>query len=283
MKGFFLSVFVILILAAALFTAGWLSLWSPTASYTVFLTKTSGVLDQVADGKTFIWRSEGLLPTNVTLQSFDTENKIEAFTLEGVLEKGEDYTRFLGLEKLFEYKLTAVVSYRWNPERLPHLVRTFGLTSTNTMEFLQEKKPELERALRIWLVGPASDKFTATNYQNIEPTDLVTTFKEFVTGFWREVSFDSIVLTVEKAPDTQLYSQIRDTFNATAAQLLEAQSRRALEKNQIAIRENEKLELLARYGELLEKYPGLRYLFDGDLAPEVRSILPNLLPSLTLQ
>ncbi len=259
--------------------AGSVSLFAPSEQWTVLRTKSSGVLDLVVGNSGFIWRWEALIPTNVSFESFPTKEMNLPLTIEGVLDKGEDYSTFLGLKELFDFRIQVNLIYQWNPEKLPQLVREFGLASASIEEFLKKNQPEFEKNTRDWLLGVKSDQYNVNILVDNSDDKLAGLLQERLTGVWKFVSLKRIILTLEKSPDFKLYQDVRKTFNDATAAILAEQQARALVKSQIQIREAEKLELLEKYGQLLEKYPNLQFLLKENLGPEIQSIFPSLLPS----
>ena len=70
MKKFFLSLFIIILFAGAVFFIGWGQFAVPAGSYGVMVSKTSGISEKTIVPGEFCWFWERLLPTNVSMRTF---------------------------------------------------------------------------------------------------------------------------------------------------------------------------------------------------------------------
>ena len=70
MRKFLVSLLLVVIAAGVAFYFGWIQLQLPADTYGVIFTKTNGFEQNVVKPGTFVWRWQRLLPTNLTLFTY---------------------------------------------------------------------------------------------------------------------------------------------------------------------------------------------------------------------
>jgi hypothetical protein len=71
MKAFLITLIILVVLAGAAFYFGWLQILLPAENYAVIFTKTGGYDETVVRPGEFSWRWQRLIPTNMTVYTFD--------------------------------------------------------------------------------------------------------------------------------------------------------------------------------------------------------------------
>lgn len=279
MKRFFIVVLG-LGMAGYVFFAGWLSFWTHPGEHTVFVAKTSGVYDRAASGSDFVWSLEGLLPTNVQAVGFPAQVWNETFRLTGALPLSVFLSRFLGVtEDLFEYDVRVDLELGWDPQALPRLVREHALTRQTVEGYRTLRRASLEQRIRAWVLGASAELEALDRLIRLSPSEMARDFAETYPDAAEGLRIQKIFLQTIRRPDFDLYRKTASTANELHVLVLERQQNRALERRLVSIREEEKRELLSRYGELFEKYPRLVDLLGSAAWPQLGSVLPSLSPA----
>ncbi len=278
MKTFF-SFLLVLVFAGYIFFSGWLSFWSDPSRKNVIITKTSGVLERIVSGADFFWTWQGILPTNVSYVGFRGQSWTESFRLLGKLPRSSYYASFLGIDPgIFDFNFQVRLELEWDPEKLPDLVRRNTLTQEILQSFEDQLRTQLEQRVRAWIEGSSGDYSPVPRLKKLDPANLALDFMEKNRDVITGLSLQKIIIAIDQEPDWELYEKIKQVVASIDNLILEQQQARSLTRRLIAIRENEKRELLAQYGELFEKYPSLVTFLSSPAATQISDVLPSITP-----
>jgi hypothetical protein len=247
-------VILILILAAAVvvFFFGWIQIRLPAGSYAVVFTKTGGYEDKVIYPGAFSWRWQRLVPTNLTLYRYPLHPYSTELTVEEGLPSAALYSRILPENPDFSFKATVWLQFSLRPESLPELLRDEKLTPDALPDYYQRTADALSRAV--------ADRARRGGL-GLEAGDgggqVAAALREELEREFPLLEILDLQVRDLRLPDPQLYALARDSYrslvgardlsrNAAAAGLAREQEQEA-----------RKLESLAAYGELLNKYPVL--------------------------
>jgi hypothetical protein len=252
MKKALVILILILVAAAVVFFFGWIQIRLPAGSYAVVFTKTGGYEDQVIYPGAFSWRWQRLVPTNLTLYRYELRPYSAELTIEESLPSAALYSRILPENPDLSFKATVGVQFSLRPESLPELARKENLTPDGLPGYYQRVSDALSSAL----AGRARQGGLA-----FEPgaggAQVAAALREELEREFPLLEILDLQVRDLRLPDHELYALARDSYrslveardlarNATAAPL-------AREREQ----EAQRLESLAAYGELLNKYPVL--------------------------
>jgi hypothetical protein len=252
MKKALVILILIVIAAAVVFFFGWIQIRLPAGSYAVVFTKTGGYEDKVIYPGTFSWRWQRLLPTNLTLYRYELRPYSSELTVEDSLPSAALYSRVLPDNPDFAFKATVQLQFSIRPESLPELARTENLTPDALPAYYQRSSEALSRAVadrarqgRLSIEPEAgAHQVAAALREELE--------REFPLLQILELRVSDLLL-----PDPRLYALARDSYRS----LVEARDRSRNAAAAGLAREQEqearRLESLAAYGELLNKYPVL--------------------------
>ncbi len=273
MKALIIIPVILLLMAGAVFFAGWIQLLLPAETYGVIFTKTGGLDNKVVYPGVFSWRWERLIPTNLTLYKYNlTTHKLES-TFKATLPSAETYSSILPEKPDFSYEITLAAAFRIRPEKLAELTSEEKITPDNLEDFLKSRSHELvQKFTEIILKSPEG-----TQGETITASALTEKFEQNIPDFFPELEITDLAALNIKLPDMDLYSRARESYfrmmaareasqAEIAARVMAEQEAHYLKQQ----REIENLELLRQYGELLSKYPilikflYLKYLEDGD-------------------
>ncbi|MDR0709283.1 MAG: hypothetical protein LBF77_04375 [Spirochaetaceae bacterium] len=245
-----LVIIALLGLGIAAFFLGWVHLSVPPGSYGVMRTKTHGIYPElIQDGK-FLWVWYKLIPTNAVISVY-SPNKVERpFSISGALLSADLYRRFASLDMDFSYELDGSFTFRIDPESLPALTESRGIGGQDDLEKLEASTAaEIES-----FIGRCLDEYRK------EPETLLDAgfpdrLKQEISAAFPGIGGFEITLNIVKFPDFALYDSLRllyQDYLDRQRQLLTEDIREAALRN---VTTQLRLDELARYGELLTKYP----------------------------
>lgn len=266
MKKFFLSLFIILVLAAAGFVWGWVQLFVPQGSAGVLITKTGGIKTDpiIAGSDGFTWYWERLLPTNTRLMVFELSPKTFSHKISGTLPSAEIYSKLSAGEPNFDYSIETEITMALKTECLPQLCEKFNLKNQDDLNLLFETQGKIiaqkacQAALELSLVEENTSEKDSARVFAVKSEDILAKIDlsdlDFLEIFLVEVKNASL-------PDIKLYQNARATYQAYQAQADQIIARTKLEENALAAAEYAEIEHYKKIGKLLNEYPILLEYF----------------------
>jgi hypothetical protein len=250
------TVIVLLGLGGAAFFLGWVHLAVPPGSYGVMCTKTHGIYPELIQDGEFRWVWYKLIPTNAAIFVYSPNRVERSFTINGALLSSDLYRRFSSLDVDFSYELNGSFVFRIDPESLPALAESRGITGQDDLEKLEASTAaEIES----FIVRRFNEYREENEYQEKPETLLAAGFserlKQEVSAAFPGISGLDITLNTVKLPDFALYGSLRLLYQGyldRQRQLLTEDMREAALRN---VTTQLRLDELAKYGELLTKYP----------------------------
>ena len=106
------SIFIILLVFAGVcFYIGWITFLVKPGYCAVMSSKTSGIYEKPIMPGVFTWRWERLLPTNVSLETFDLAPFKSTQVVSGSLPSSKIYDEFSGVKHNFDYNFKFNLSF----------------------------------------------------------------------------------------------------------------------------------------------------------------------------
>ncbi|MDR2343681.1 MAG: hypothetical protein LBD86_04030 [Spirochaetaceae bacterium] len=255
MKKFFTVLIILIALGAGGFFAGWAQLPVPHGSYGVLSSKTHGIYEQVIEDGKLLWLWYRLIPGNTTIAVFDTKTQNISVTVAGALPQGETYASFVGVKISLLWRISGNVSFSVKPAMLPLLVKESGLSNqaaldAYTAELGSRLAAFIEQRLSYYCVrrDVVEQLSAAGTYKNLDD-DIRAAFPGI-----NEISYS---LTVKQFPDYDLYESAKSLYEDYTAHQREILNGEIRSKAAGRINSQFRLDELAKYGELLTKYPVL--------------------------
>lgn len=248
MRRFPVTLAILLLCGGAVFITGWLPLRVKPGIHAVVVTKTGGVDPAVMAPGQFRWSAAALLPTNVRLVTFNPTSAERQVELSGTLPSAAAYSAFMAGEPDFSYAMTLRLIAAPKASALPELFGRWGIADDAALSVWLNTELDLAAAeLRGAMAGMADDPAT------IDHAALVA----LVSSRRPLLDVHDVEILSSRVPDMALYQEARrlyasyiERFRASVEPALAAaSSKSAAEQVQI--------EVLKRYGELLERYPAL--------------------------
>ena len=254
----FLSLVIILAAAGAVFWFGWVQFRIGEGQVGIIYTKSHGYEEKALMNGEFAWRWQALLPTNMTLHLFDLETRSIEFEKKGSLPSAEIYSAMAGGNVDFGWSVKTRFSYRIEPDVLASLVAD-GLVSGDLDHFYTDYESRLSGELsRIFSSSP---EFGSGADAEQMMADLEGRLRRGATEIDPRITVLETSVLDWSLPDMALYAESRRLY-------LEYMALRQAVLTEVedgAVRREDlqgaRLDLLERYGEILDSYPILLDLF----------------------
>jgi hypothetical protein len=207
----------------------------------------------------FTWRWQRLLPKTLVLYQFDLPPRLAELPVSGSLASGAVYASLVPERPDFSYELHVAVRYRIRPDALPRLAERDGLRPEGLADWYRTADADLLRQVTETALGSGAADASGV------AADLVARLPDRVP----DLELLDVAPTVIRMPDRELYARLRTVylaaFAARESALAAAAGRLAVLQAESLIDEQKherSLAVLDRYGELLDKHPGLiQFLF----------------------
>jgi len=246
MKAFLIILVILVVLAGTAFYFGWVQILLPPENYAVVFTKIGGYDDQVIRPGEFSWRWERLIPTNMTLYTFDLHPRTLEVSFEGSLPSGQLYSSILPENPDFSLSGNVTIQFGIVPESLPALVAEEKLSPEALDDFYEAKAEQISNRIM--------DKLKSATLNQQMERELAREFPDF--------KILSLRTETVRVPDLELYDLARQSYKELVEirdrSREEAVARMAVEQvraENARDQERETLEALREYGKLLNEYP----------------------------
>jgi hypothetical protein len=248
-----------LVLAGAGFFFGWAQLGVPPGSYGVMRSKTHGLDPRLIREGEFRWVWYKLIPTNVAIETYKLGRIEKRLNFQGGLPSGEAYTAFAAstgasdIKADFSYELNVEVSFSLKADSLVSLIGENNISGQAELDSFQEGLGrDIEAFVLRWLNNPDDnqDEIPALLVAGSSPR-----LEGEIAGGFPYIENLSCRVEAVRFPDYRLYRQFQGLFEeylAKQRKYLEDSSQGSPEKR---IDSRLRMDELARYGELLTKYP----------------------------
>jgi hypothetical protein len=252
------TIFALVILVAAgtaLFLTGWIQLRIPSGCHALLVSKVSGWSGEMISPGTFAWSWEALLPTNLRIHWYRLSSVSEPFSVSGSLPEAELYAAFLQEKPSFSYSISGKIDVSPSLEKLPQAIRARSLLSQEALDaWLRDEARRAAGRIADFVSHKSADSefnsVLAKGGKPLEEAILSRLSREFP-----DIVLERLSIGSSEFPDFALYARARElysTFLGAKASVMDPVLREIAENT---ARDKYELESLARYGELLEKYP----------------------------
>jgi hypothetical protein len=254
MKAFLIILVILVVLAGTAFYFGWVQILLPPENYAVVFTKIGGYDDQVIRPGEFSWRWERLIPTNMTLYTFDLHPRTMDVSFKGSLPSGHLYSSILPENPDFSLSGNVSIHFGIVPESLPALVAEEKLSPEALDDFYEAKAEQISNRVMNSLKEVQSDLASSATLNQQMERELAREFPD--------LKILSLRTETVSVPDLELYELARQSYRELVEirdrSRDEAVTRLAVEQvraENARDRERETLEALREYGKLLNEYP----------------------------
>lgn len=278
MKRFVFTFVLLLVVSLAVFMVGWVSLRLEPGQYAVMVSKTGGIDPEVLRSGAFRWTPAALLPTNLKLVSFTLSDMERLVHLGGTLPSAEVYKEFMAGDPDFSWTISVNVRSTVLPDSLPSLVEGFGFDDQAGLSAWLAGETDLAVAgLRSAIVKLAGTSEGATKLMSGEAE---AELKASIEANHPELAIRSLALVSAKVPDLALYESARALYLGYMENYRTSVEPALARASSLAAEEQVRMEILRRYGDLLERYPDLiDYLaIEAGIPPRQRAVVQTFVP-----
>lgn len=232
------------------FYFGWVQLELPAHTRGVVFTKTRGWDDSPLVPGKFNWRWEKLIPGNFSLYLYPDAVYESEIDLSGELPSAGIYTLLLEGKPSFRYDIRFRVSYRIREDGIVALAREQGVL------------PDQLEAWRTSIAGRmAEEAFPVLRTHMDARDDLFPApaekLKETFTSRFPLLEITAVSPVSMTYPDVLLYEKGRELYFHSVDVRKEAVLQESRTMAVHILQEDQRMETLKKYGELLTRYPVL--------------------------
>ncbi len=282
MKRFVVALVLLIVASLAVFMVGWVSLRLEPGRSAVMVSKTGGIDPVVLRPGAFHWTPAALLPTNIKLVPFTLSDMERVVELAGTLPSAEIYQEFMAGEPDFTWAVSVQVRTTVLPESLPALVDGFGITDDAGLSAWLESATDLAVAgLRAAIINLAGTRDGAARLMSGEAE---AALKAYIEANHPELSVRSLTVISAKVPDLALYESARALYLGYMENYRASVEPALARASSLAAEEQVRMEVLRRYGELLELYPDLIdfLAIEAGIPPRQRAVVQTFFPPATV-
>ncbi|MDR0539041.1 MAG: hypothetical protein LBG74_00840 [Spirochaetaceae bacterium] len=267
MKKFIIIVIICIVAAGAGLFFGWAEFAVPPGHYGVLRSKSHGLYEKTLSngGRTWLWYK--LIPTNAKVSAFSLVPQTLAINVRGTLPQAEVYGAFTGLKADFSYDVRVLAEYTLKKENLPRVVSENDIYTQEELNlFLLQAKDKIENFISCKMNEFAQDDAQALRHIYEEQNAAV--WKSFLDGNFDFFDWDEISFALLKEPGFGHYEAAKTLYMMYLEQQHETLQNRTAGFAGERVASQFKLDELAKYGELLTRYPVLlEYLKITEGAP----------------
>jgi len=254
MKKFFITLFLLIIIAGVAFFFGWAQFSIPPGKYGIINSKTHGIDPKPVQSGEFRWIWYKLIPTNVKITVFSLDNYKYPIDFKSSLPSGEIYSSFVGLKNAdFSWNLKGELNFKLDPQMLITVVTQNNITNQDDLDqYLQSVSQNIETLILQLLSSQGTDSARLEKLLSGNPdVELEREIKEK----FPEICDFSLKIQSAKYPDFTLYRQLRQIYEDFLSSQREFATSSFGKMAKDHIENQLHFEELERYGDLLTKYP----------------------------
>jgi hypothetical protein len=259
MKGFAITLVILIILAAVGFFLGWVQFQVDDGEYAVLFTKTAGWEPEVIYPGTFVWRWQGMFPT--MLRRYDFSRTVRDFDIriEDSLPGSDLYADYVADDPDFSWNVRVYGRFAILPDALPALASDQGLRPADIEDFLDGREMQIRSQISSALPSLISDlsvpERASPAIMNLP--ELRRRLDDILTGRFSELEFDVLVVTEARLPDIELYLTARQRYLSLLDSEAAARQAALGELARLDLINQAQQESLEVLGSILESNPSL--------------------------
>jgi hypothetical protein len=255
MKKFIAALIILILLGGAVFFFGWAQLTVPPGTYGIMRSKTHGVDPRLIREGEFRWVWYKLIPTNVDIAVYRLDRVEHPFTVKNTLPSGGAYAAFAGITADLSYEVSADLSFSINPDFLISLITDNNIGSQADLDAFETTVAGTIESFILYRTGLAGE--AAGDFEDMFRTGSSPELENAVKESFPYIENINCLIRTAQFPDFALYRQVRGIHEDFLSRQQEYLSGGLMEKAETRIDSRLRFDELARYGELLTKYPVL--------------------------
>ena len=273
MKKFLFFLLFLMVIGGAGFFLGWTQLTVPPGSYGVLRSKTHGLDSQVIREGEFRWLWYKLIPTNVTVSTYTLGPVTRSVRSSGSLASGQVYAALAGVEADFSWEISGEISFSIRPEALPELTVRENLHTDEDLRRAEERLAARIENFVLQRLRAFAESGDGGRLETLQFTGTLPELDAEIQRAFPEIRNLICTIRVVRFPDYVLYRSLKELHREYVSLLSAALNPAIAAEAEARMGMNLRLEELARYGELLTRYPVLLNF----LALEKGLLLPETL------
>ena len=272
-RKFFFNLTVLAIFSAVVFYIGWITFMIKPGYCAVMTSKTCGVFEKPIVAGAFTWRWERLLPTNVTIETFDLTPYKTSQTVAGELPAAKLYKDYAASNADFSYNIKFNIGMSISPEQILKLYKE-NIIKNN--EDLQEYYGNRAKVAAGLIADSIIKKNTGTVVSpsaltESEVLEIIMSRK----GEFEGIAFSMIEVSDCRIPDIEVYNKAKKSYDDFLA-MLNLKLEQYADKNAFSYLEMDKtFKQFEKIGELMKVYPHLQDMFKSGDAAAIISAFKN--------
>ncbi|MDR2510173.1 MAG: hypothetical protein LBC77_05975 [Spirochaetaceae bacterium] len=259
MKKVILIVFILSICGTGFF-AGWAQIAVPVGEYGVLRSKTHGLRREVIRNGGFTWIWYRLIPGNTRLLSFKLPQKTFRAEFSGELPQSGTLAAFTGLADGYSWTVSGDLEISLKAESLCAITEENNIADQNALEQYFSSLVDGVSAYinsRISWYFENSETDVSRYFDAISKSGDFSTLKTDVEAAFPEILLENCRFTIKKAPDFKQWETARALYAAYLNRQRSLLEGKLITQAERKIAAQFRFDELARYGELLTKYPVL--------------------------
>jgi hypothetical protein len=255
MKRFLLVLVILFAAGGAGLFFGWVHSSVAPGEYGVVRSKTHGLDPQVVRDGEFRWLWYKLIPSNVRVISLPLERKSYVLSSSGALPSGDVYANLAGISADFSWEISWEISFALKPDALPELAAQENITSEADFRLVQlnlAARIENAAAQRLTAIAQRDD---GASLEAVRASGTIAELERDLLAAFPVLESISCTIRTLRLPDYALYRQLKDLYRDYMERQTAGIGQNTAREAEMRVNMNMRLDELARYGELLTKYP----------------------------
>jgi hypothetical protein len=253
MKKTIVILVIVAILGGVIFGFGYVPLRIQPGEELLMYSRTSGWDDTILRPGEFAWRWQLLIPRNVTFFSVSAQPRRLTVESTSSLPSADLYREYLEGTPILAERVVLRLRYRISEEGI-RIIAPAGLDDTGLEEWYRDYDDQLA-AVTLDTVRQTM-KDVLFDERTLFPSEaLVSAVESDIAARFPDIRLEAVILEEISVPDMVLYQLGRETYTAVQNRRKETLEDFAIQSTGTRALQNERLETLARYGEILDRHP----------------------------
>lgn len=273
-KKFFANIVILAIFAAAVFYIGWITFLVKPGFCAVMSSKTSGIYEKPVMSGAMTWRWERLLPTNVTLETFDLAPFKSTQVVSGELPSSKFYKDFSSEKANFSYNIKLNFTMSISAEEILELYKNNKIRTNDDLLEYYENRAKLAASF------VSKSLFDNHNEYLIKPTALseeeILKILMSNKNEFKGIAFSSVEVSDSVLPDIDVYYSARKAYEEYLSTLKSKMEDKASRQAENILEQDKLASQFEKIGEVMKKYPNLQDLFKNSDAASVLNAVNSI-------
>ncbi|MBQ0039909.1 MAG: hypothetical protein KBS64_05740 [Treponema sp.] len=254
-----------MIFGAAVFYVGWITFRVKPGFCAVMTSKTSGIHDSPVVSGSFLWRWERLLPTNVTLETFDLAPYKTTQVISGELPSAKVFKEYASVNSDFNYNIKINITMSITPEKILDLYKKNAIKTNEDLQEFYDNRSKLAASLVAESILSKEDGYIMRPYSFTE--DMILKVIMDKKSEFDGIAISSVEVSDCQLPDLYVYYSAKKSYDGFM-EILGMKLEESAEKNaEFYVEQDRMIKQFEKLGDLFKKYPYLQDMFKtGDAA-----------------